>query len=124
MLLIEEEGESHYFLIRHFDRFMYNQALHRGRNHICLQSSKTPEILGTHVADVLKLFCFEINDKQIIKTPKNVETNKFINYEKDIKPPYMLRLLLYFFLYCGFVKLLLNTLKNMKRKHEKIEVLV
>ena len=72
---------------------MYNQTLHRGRKYFCyyyLHFSKTPEILGTDVFNNLKLFCFKINDKQMIKMPKNVETTKFENYEKYIKSPFMI----------------------------------
>ena len=63
--MIEDEGTSHYVLIKDFNRFMYNQILHRDRKHFrcyCLQSFSSAEILEKHTKD-----CFEINGKHMIK---------------------------------------------------------
>ena len=50
--------------------FMYNHALHRGREYFCryyLQTFSTGQILKGHVND-----CSKINGKQMIKLPKKV----------------------------------------------------
>ena len=31
LLLIEEKAKSHYVLIKHFDKFMYNHTVHHGK---------------------------------------------------------------------------------------------
>ena len=35
LLLMGEEGERHYVLIKYFNTFMYDYALDRGRRHFC-----------------------------------------------------------------------------------------
>ena len=34
--------------------------------------------------------CFKINDKQLIKMPKNNEYGRFKNYERKIKSPFII----------------------------------
>ena len=49
-LLIGEEGQRHYVLIKEFNTFMYDHRLHRGRKHFCryyLQACSTEEVLMT-----------------------------------------------------------------------------
>ena len=71
------KGESHYVLIKDFNRFMYNQTLHRDKKlfcHYCLQSFINKEIIKRHAND-----CVEINLKQVNKMPKKV---KLLNFKK------------------------------------------
>ena len=66
---------------------MYDHALHRGRKHIChycLQTFSAAEILISHVIGL-----FNIDGKQVIKMPKQVEYVRFKNYERKIKSPFM-----------------------------------
>ena len=67
---------------------MYDHNLHCGRKHFshyCLQALSTEEILKRHIKD-----CFKINGKQRIITPKKGESVKFKNYERKIKPPFII----------------------------------
>ena len=66
LLLIEEKGKSHYVLVKHFNKFMYNHTLHDGKKNcrFCLQSFSTEEILKRHIKD-----CFKVNDRQNIIMP-------------------------------------------------------
>ena len=62
LLLTEEKGKRHHFLIKYFNRFTYNHTLHRRKNHFCrycLQAFSTEEDLKSHIED-----CFKINGKQ------------------------------------------------------------
>ena len=36
LLLIEEKGKSHYVLVKHFNKFMYNHTLHHGKKHFAV----------------------------------------------------------------------------------------
>ena len=48
LLLMGEEGKRHYVLIKYFNTFMYDHALHRGRKHFCryfLQAYSTEQRL-------------------------------------------------------------------------------
>ena len=71
---------------------MYHHSLHCGRKYFCcdcLQASSTEEILKRHIKD-----CFKNNDKKIIM-PKKGEYVKFKNYERKIKPPFIIYAVLY-----------------------------
>ena len=79
--------KKHYVLINHFNRFMYDHSLHRGRKHFCrycLHAFITEEILQGHIKDY-----FKINGKQTIKMPKKGEYVEFKNCERKIKSPFM-----------------------------------
>ena len=68
LLLIREEGERQYFLIKDFDSFMCDHTPHRGRKNFCccwLQAFSSEEISKCHMKD-----CFKINGKWIIEMPK------------------------------------------------------
>ena len=73
------DGEKkHYVLIKDFNTFMYDHALHRGRKHFCyycLQAFRTAEKLKCHIK-----YCFKIHGKQIIKMLKKGEYIKFKNF--------------------------------------------
>ena len=71
-LLLIWQRKKHYVLIKYFNAFMYNHALHRGRKHFCrycLQASSIKEILKPHIKD-----CFQIKSKQRIIMPKKGNT--------------------------------------------------
>ena len=78
LLLIGEESERHYVLIKDFNTFMYDYTLYRVRKYFCrycLQALTTSEILKCHIKD-----CFKINRKQRIKMPKKCEYVRVKNY--------------------------------------------
>ena len=63
--------QTQYFLIKDFNKFMYDNILHCGRKKFyfyCLQAFSTGEIFKSHVVD-----CFKINGKQSIKMHKKGE---------------------------------------------------
>ena len=69
--------EKNNVLIKDFNIFMYDHALHHGRKHFCrycLHASIPEEILKCHIKD-----CCKVNGKQTIKIPKNGEYIKFKN---------------------------------------------
>ena len=85
-LLIGEERKRQYVLIKDFNTFMYDRALHYGKQHFCrycLQAFSTEEILICHIKD-----CFKTNEKQRIIMTKIGEYVKFKNYERKIKSPF------------------------------------
>ena len=54
LLLIGEREKKHYVLIKHFNTFMWDHILHRGRKHscrYCLQAFRTVEKLTRHNKD-------------------------------------------------------------------------
>ena len=58
LLFIREEVKRHYALIKDVNLFIYDHALHRGKNifcHYCLQAFSTEEILKRHLRTALKL---------------------------------------------------------------------
>ena len=67
---------------------MYDHSLHRGRKHFCrycFHAFIIEEILKRHIKD-----CFNINGKQTIKMDKKGEYIKIKNFERKIKPPFMI----------------------------------
>ena len=77
-----------YVIIKGFNRFMYDRSLYRGRKHFCryfLHALITEEILKFHFTN-----CFKINSKQTIKMSKKGEYVKFKNFERNIKPQFMI----------------------------------
>ena len=71
LLLLREEDKRQYFLIKDFNKFMYDNILHCGRKKFyfyCSQAFSTGEIFKSHVVD-----CFKINGKQSIKMHKKGE---------------------------------------------------
>ena len=89
LLLIEEEGNKHYVLIKDFNAFMFNQTKHKGRKNFCmycLQCFSSKGILEGHLKD-----CSKINGKQVIKMPdKDGNELKFINFRKQIPVPFVI----------------------------------
>ena len=71
LLLITEDEKKHYFLIKDFDKFMYNQSKHQHHKHFCLscpQCFSSKDVLEKHTTT-----CLIINGKQAINMPKEGE---------------------------------------------------
>ena len=89
LLLITEDKNKHYVLIKDFNRFMYNQAKHEHRKHFCmncLQCFSSERILDNH-----KDNCIIINGQQAIKMP-NKDNNilKYNNFHKQQPVPFVI----------------------------------
>ena len=89
LLLITEDENKHYVLIKDFNRFMFNQTKHEHRKHFCmfcLQCFSSEEVLNNH-----KNNCIIINGEQAIKMPdKNNNTLKFNNFHKQQPVPFVI----------------------------------
>ena len=79
LLLITENDNKHYVLIKDFNRFMFNQTKHEHRKHFCmhcLQCFSSEEVLSTH-----KDNCIQVNGTQAVKMPdKGNNILKFNNF--------------------------------------------
>ena len=89
LLLITEEENKHYVLIKDFNRFMYNQTKHEHRKHFCmwcLQCFSSERVLSNH-----KDICIQVNGEQAIKMP-NKDNNilKFNNFHKQQPVPFVI----------------------------------
>ena len=89
LLLITEDDNKHYVLIKDFNRFMFNQTKHEHRKHFCmycLQCFSSEEVLKNH-----KNNCIQVNGEQAIKMPdKNNNTLKFNNFHKQQPVPFVI----------------------------------
>ena len=89
LLLITEDENKHYVLIKDFNRFMFNQTKHEHRKHFCmhcLQCFSSEEVLNNH-----KNNCIQVNGTQAIKMPdKNNNTLKFNNFHKQQPVPFVI----------------------------------
>ena len=89
LLLITEDENKHYVLIKDFNRFMYNQTKHEHKKHFCmhcLQCFSSEEVLNNH-----KNNCIQVNGKQAINMPnKNNNTLKFNNFHKQQPVPFVI----------------------------------
>ena len=68
LLLITEDENKHYVLIKDFNRMMYNKTKHREKKHFCmycLQNFTTEQILLKHKDNYMV-----VNGKQAIRMPK------------------------------------------------------
>ena len=80
LLLINEQGKSHYVFIKDFNRLMFSRTKDKGKKHhsmSCLQSFTTEEILSNH-----KKQCLLINGCQALNYQSG--TIKFTNHNKQI----------------------------------------
>ena len=67
LLLITEDENKHYVLIKDFNRMMYNKTKHKEKKHFCmycLQNFTTEQIRLKH-----KDNCMVVNGKQAIRIP-------------------------------------------------------
>ena len=89
LLLITEDENNHYVLIKDFDKFMFNQTKYEHRKHFCmhcLQCFSREDVLNEH-----KNNCISINGKQAIKMPeKDNNTLKFMNHHKQLPVPFVI----------------------------------
>ncbi|KAL9988273.1 hypothetical protein ACROYT_G002704 [Oculina patagonica] len=89
LLLITENENKHYVLIKDFNKFMYNQTKHKERKHFCmhcLQCFSSERVLNDH-----KENCIQVNGTQAIKMPtKDNNILKFNNYHKQQKVPFVI----------------------------------
>ena len=89
LLLITEDENKHYVLIKDFNRFMFNQTKHEHRKHFCmycLQCFSSEEVLKNH-----KDNCIQLNREQAIKMPdKSNNTLKFNNFHKQQPVPFVI----------------------------------
>ena len=88
LLLITEDKNNHYVLIKDFNKFMYNQTKHEHRKHFCmycLQCFSREDVLTEH-----KNNCISINGKQAIKMPEKGEKVYFKNHHKQLSVPFVI----------------------------------
>ena len=89
LLFITDDNNSHYVLIKDFNRLMFNITKSQHRQHFCmfcLQHFSTEQILERH-----KETCIIINGTQTIKLPDK-SNNKllFSNFKKEIPAPFVI----------------------------------
>ena len=89
LLLITEEKNKHYVLIKDFNNFMYNKTKHKERKHFCmhcLQCFSSERVLSDH-----KDNCITVNGTQAVKMPdKNNNTLKYNNFHKQQPVPFVI----------------------------------
>ena len=89
LLLITDNDNKHYVLIKDFNKFMYNQTKHKERKHFCmhcLQCFSSDRVLTNH-----KKNCIQVNGTQAIKMPeKNNNILRFENHHKQQAVPFVI----------------------------------
>ena len=89
LLLITEDEQKHYVLIKDFNAFMYNQTKNENKKHFCmycLQCFSSESILANHVNN-----CLTINGAQAINMPKQGENIlRFNNFHKQLPVPFVI----------------------------------
>ena len=89
LLLITENENKHYVLIKDFNKFMFNQTKHKERKHFCmycLQCFSSERVLNNH-----KDNCIQVNGTQAVKMPdKYNNTLKFNNFHKQLPVPFVI----------------------------------
>ena len=89
LLLITENDNKHYVLIKDFNRFMFNQTKYEGKKHFCmhcLQCFSSERVLNNH-----KDNCIQVNGTQAVKMPdKDNNTLKFNNFHKQQPVPFVI----------------------------------
>ena len=89
MLLITENENKHYVLIKDFDRFLFNQTNNKNKKHFCmhcLQCFSSEKILNNH-----KVNCIQINGSQAVKMPdKSNNILCFNNHHKKQPVPFVI----------------------------------
>ena len=84
LLMISDEGKSHYVYIKDFNRFMCNKTKCKNKKHFCrycLQCFSSEKVLTEH-----KEVCLEINGKQIVKLRSGLIKLKY--YFKQLAVPF------------------------------------
>ena len=89
LLLISENDNKHYVVIKDFNKFMYNQTKHKERKHFCmhcLQCFSCERVLNSH-----KDNCIQVNGIQAVKMPdKDNNILKFNNFHKQQPVPFVI----------------------------------
>ena len=89
LLLITENDNKHYVLIKDFNTFMFNKTKHKERKHFCmycLQCFSSERVLNNH-----KDNCIQVNGTQAVKMPdKNNNILKFNNHHKEQPVPFVI----------------------------------
>ena len=89
LLLISENDNKHYVLIKDFNKFMYNQTKHKESKHFCmhcLQCFSSEKVLNNH-----KDNCIQVNGTQAVKMPdKDNNILKFNNFHKQQPVPFVI----------------------------------
>ena len=89
LLLITENDNKHYVLIKDFNKFMYNQTKHKESKHFCmhcLQCFSSERVLNNH-----KDNCIQVNGTQAVKMPdKDNNILKFNNFHKQQPVPFVI----------------------------------
>ena len=89
LLLITEEKNKHYVLIKDFNNFMYNKTKHKERKHFCmhcLQCFSSERVLSVH-----KDNCITVNGTQAVKMPdKDNNILKYNNFHKQQPVPFVI----------------------------------
>ena len=89
LLLITENENKHYVLIKNFNKFMYDATKHKDSKHFCmhcLQCFSSERVLTAH-----KENCFQLNGAQAIKMPdKNNNILKFNNPHRQLPVPFVI----------------------------------
>ena len=89
ILLITEEKNKHYILIKDFNNFMYNKTKHKERKHFCmhcLQCFSSERVLSDH-----KDNCITVNGMQAVKMPdKDNNILKYNNFHKQQPLPFVI----------------------------------
>ena len=89
LLLITEDKNKHYVLIKAFNSFMYTQTKHKERKHFCmhcLQCFSSERVLNDH-----KDNCIQVNGTQAVKMPdKDNNILKFNNFHKQQPVPFVI----------------------------------
>ena len=89
LLLITENENKHYVLIKDFNRFMFNKTKHEHRKHFCmfcLQCFSSERVLTDH-----KDNCIALNGTQAVKMPeKGNNILKYNNFHKQQQVPFVI----------------------------------
>ena len=89
LLLITENENKHYVLIKDFNKFMYQQTKHKERKHFCmhcLQCFSSEIVLNNH-----KDNCIQVNGIQAVNMPdKDNNILKFNNFHKQLSVPFVI----------------------------------
>ena len=89
LLLVTENENKHYVLIKDFNKFMYNQTKHKERKHFCmycLQCFSSDRVLNNH-----KENCIQVNGTQAISMPNKYNNIlKFNNFHKQLAVPFVI----------------------------------
>ena len=88
LLLISDDENKHYCLIKDFNRFMHHKTKSHQRKHFCmhcLQCFSSERVLTKH-----QEVCIEINGEQSIKMPEVGSKIEFKNYNKQMQAPFVI----------------------------------